>query len=174
MSLLERDDARGELEHREVVGGDAFPADQQAAESVVPTVRALDDPTTRFAAHASDEWLLSATTNVRDDASTSNSGFAVGVVVSLVQAQMARAKRNEHVAKHNCIKRVCDQPLVVDVGAGDQHGQRHTAAVGENMSFHAQFSAIRRVFPCGAPPLGAFTMALSSDAKSHLMPRRLS
>ena len=174
MSLLESDDAGDELKHREIVGGDAFPPDQQAAESIVPTVGALDYPTTRFAAHASDKRLFSATTNARDDASTSNSGFAVGVVVALVQAEMARTKRNEHATKHDGIERLGHQPLVVHVCSGDQHRQRHTSSVGENVSFHAEFPAIRRVFPCVAPPLGAFAMALSSEAKSHLMPRRLS
>src|SRR5688572_29713300 len=122
MSLLERDEPGDEVKHREVVGGDAFPADQDAAESVVPTVGSFDDPATRFAAHTSDQRLLAATTDVRDNASTSNSSFAVGVVVAFVQAEVTRATRNEHATKHDGIERCGNQPLVVYVGPRDQHG----------------------------------------------------
>ena len=162
------------MKHREIVGGDAFPANQNAAESVVPAVGSLDDPSTWLAAHAANHGLLAATSNVRDDTSAANGLFAVGVVVALVQAEVTRAKRNEHATKHDGIERLGNQPLVVHVGSRDQHRQRHAAAVGENVSFHAEFPAVRRVRPCVAPPLGAFAMALSSEAKFHLIPRRLS
>lgn len=174
MSLLERDEAAGELHHGEVVRRDAFPTDQDTAIAIVPAVGALDDPTPRFAAHASDQWLLAATTNVRDDASTSDSSFAVGVVVAFVQAEMTWATRTEQSAKHDGVEHVGDQPLVVHVCSRDKRGQRNAAAIAENVSFHAEFPSVRRVRPRVAPPLGALTMALSSEAKSHLMPRRLS
>lgn len=174
MSLLKRDEAGCKLNHREVVRRDAFPANQDAAESVVPTVGSLDDPSTWLPPYASDHRLLSAPANVRDDASASNGLLAVGVVVSPVQAQMPRTGRNEHAAKHHSIERFGNQPLVVHVGSRDQHRQRHAASIGENVPFHAEFPAVRRVRPRVAPPLGAFAMALSSEAKSHLIPRRFS
>lgn len=121
MSLLKCDEAGDELKHREVVRRGAFPANQDAAESVVPTVGSLDDPATWLAAHATDQGLLTATANVRDDASAANGSFAVGVVVTLVQAEVARAKWCEHATKHDCcIERFGNQPLVVHVGPRDQ------------------------------------------------------
>ena len=174
MSLLKRDEAGDEVKHRKVVSSEALPADQDAAESIVPAVCAFDDPATRLATHAPDQRLLAATTAVRDDASASNSSFAVGVVVTLVQTQVTWANWTEHSTNHNRIERICNLPLVVHVGSGGQHRQRHAPSIGQNVSFHAEFPAVRRVFPCVAPPLGAFAMALSSEAKSHLIPRRLS
>jgi hypothetical protein len=174
MSLLERDDAAGEVKHREVVVGDALPADEQPAESVVPAVGPFDDPASRFAAHAPDHRRLAATTNVRGDASAANGFLAVGVVVALVQAQMTWAKGAEHAAKDDGVEHLGHQPLVVYVRPGDRDAQRNTTAVRENVPFHAEFPPVRRVRPRVAPPLGAFAMALSSEAKSHLMPRRFS
>jgi hypothetical protein len=62
----------------------------------------------------------------------------------------------------------------VNVGRRHHHGQGNTAAVRENVALHAEFRAVRRVRPRVAPPFGALAMALSREAKSHLMPRRLS
>ena len=174
MSLLKRDESAGELEHGEVVLRDSLPTDQKAAEPVVPTVRPLDDPATWLAANTSDERLLASTTDVRDDPSNSHRGFAVGVVVAFVQAQVARPTRTEQPADHDRIEHLGDKPLVVHVGPGDPHGQRHSSRIGQNVPFHAEFPPVGGVRSGVDPPFGALAIALSSDAKSHLMPRRLS
>ena len=174
MSLLERDEPAGELKHGEVVLRESLPADQEATEPVVPTVRPLDDPATRLAANTSDERLLASTTDVRNDPANSDRGFAVGVVVALVQTQVARTTRTEQAADHDCVEHLGDKPLVVHVGPGDPHGQRHSSRIGQNVPFHAEFPPVGRVRPGVDPPFGALAMALSSEAKSHLMPRRLS
>ena len=174
MSLLIRDESTGELEHREVVGRDALPAHEQPPEAVVPAVGSLDDPAPWCPPHAAQEGWLASSSDVRDDPPTPNDGFRVGKVVALVQAQMLRASRAPRGAEHDRVEHVGHHPLVVHVGSGDQHGQGHAAPIREDVAFHPEFRAIRRVRTRGAPPLGALAMALSSDAKSHLMPRRLS
>ena len=174
MSLLIRDEPTGELEHREVVGRDALPAHQQPPEAVVPTVGALDDPAPGFPPHASEERGLAASSDVRDDSPTAHGGFRIGVVIALVQAQMLRASWATRGAEDDRVEHVGHHPLVVHVGAGDEHGQGHAAPIRKDVTFHPEFRAIRRVRPRGAPPLGALAMALSRDAKSHLMPRCLS
>jgi hypothetical protein len=162
------------MDHREVVGGDSLPAHKQAAIPVVPTVRALDDPAPRLAADAADHGRLSTTPNVRDDAPRPNGRFGVNVVVALVETEVSRPPWTARGLEHDSIERRANQPLVVNVGSRDQHGQRHSSSIGENVAFHAEFPAIRRVRTRVDPPLGALAMALSRDAKSHLIPRRLS
>ncbi len=174
MSLLISDESTGELEHREVVGRDSLPAHEQSPETVVPTVGALDDPAPWFPPHAAKERGLASSSDVRDDPPTANDGFRVGKVVALVQAQMLRPSWSPRGSEHDRVEHVGHHPLVVHVGSRDQHGQGHATPIREDVAFHPEFRAIRRVRTRGAPPLGAVAMALSRDAKSHLMPRRLS
>lgn len=86
MYMVERDEAGDELEHRQVVGGRPFPPNEQAPKSVVPAVRALDEPAARLAFRASKQRRLAPTSDVRHDAAGANSGLAVLVVVALVEA----------------------------------------------------------------------------------------
>lgn len=174
MSLLERDEAARQLNHREVVLRESLPTDEQPAKTVVPTVGALDDPAPRPAAHAADERLLASSTDVRADPTTANGGFRVDVVVAFVQAQIVWTSRSARRSNHDRVEYISNHPFVVYVGSGDQRGQRNPSSVGENVTFHPEFRAVRRVRPRVAPPFGALAMALSSEAKSHLIPRRLS
>ena len=86
--LLKSDDAAGEAKKAMVVFSDALPAHEQSSEAVVPRVGAFDDPSPRFSADASEQRLLSATTDVRDDSSTAHRSLRIGVVVAFVQAQV--------------------------------------------------------------------------------------
>ena len=174
MSLLIRDKSTGELEHREVVGREALPAHEQPPKAVVPTVGSFDDPASWRPPHAAQEGWLAASSDVRDDPPTAHDGFHVGKVVAFVQAEMLRASWSPRGSEHDRVEHVGHHPLVVHVGSCDQDGQWHAAPIREDVAFHPEFRAIRRVRPRGAPPLGALAMALSRDAKSHLMPRRLS
>ena len=174
MSLLVCNETRCELEHGEVVGRDALPADEQSSKPIVPAVGAFDDPASRPTADTADQGFLSAPTNVGSDSSLAHCGFRIGVVVALVQAQIVWPPRTARCLQDDSVERSGHHPLVVDVGAGDHHRQRDTTTIRQNVPFHPEFRAVRRIRTCVAPPLGALLMALSSDAKSHLMPRRLS
>ena len=174
LSMPKRDDAAGELEHGKVVRGLALPAHEQAPVAVVPTVRALDDPSPWFVVNTSKQRLLAASTDVRCDSAQSNGSFGVDVVVSLVEAQVLGTTRTPRPTQHDRVEHLRHQPFVVDVRRGDQHREGNAAPIREHMSFHPEFPAVRRIRPRVAPPFGAFAMALSSEAKSHLMPRRLS
>ena len=162
------------MKHRKIVLCEAFPTHEQPAEAIVPTVRPLDDPAPWESEHASEKRLLASTSNVRRDAAQAHGGFAVLVVVALVEAQVTWTPRSARSAQYARVEHSTNQPLVVHVRCGDHDRQRNSAPVGEHMPFYAEFPAIRRARPRVAPPLGALTMALSSEAKSHLMPRRLS
>jgi hypothetical protein len=172
--MPKRDDAAGELEHGKVVLSLALPAHEQASVSVVPTVRALDDPASWLAVNASEQGLLAASADVRCDSAHPNGGSGIDVVVSLVEAQVLRTTRTTRPTQHDRVEHLRHEPLVVYVRRSDQHREGNAALIGEHMSFYPEFPAVRRVPPCVAPPFGALAMALSSEAKSHLMPRRLS
>jgi hypothetical protein len=38
------------------------------------------------------------------------------------------------------------EPLVMRIGAGNRHAQRHTATIGQHRPFHTQLAPIRRVW----------------------------
>jgi hypothetical protein len=59
----------------------------------------------------------------------------------------------------------------VDVGSGDRHPKRHSAAIGEHVTLDTFFGSIRRVGTRQIPPFGAFTIALSRLPHCQSMPR---
>lgn len=77
-------------------------------------------------------------------------------------------------AQDNRIKRVSNEPLVVDVRARDLGRERHAPTIRKNVALDPSLGAIGRVRTGQVPPLGALTIALSSDAHFHWMPRRRS
>jgi hypothetical protein len=133
----------------------------------VPGVRALDDPAPGLSSNASDERALASTTDVGRDAARSDGGLDIRVVVALVEAQMLGTSWAARAAEHNRVERVGDEPLVVDVRAGDLSGNRHATTICENVPLDAPLRAIGRVGTGQVPPLGAFTIALSSEDHFH-------
>lgn len=107
------------MEHRKVVLGFALPADQQSTKAIVPAVRALNDPTARLATHAAEESVFATSANVRHDAAMAHGGFSVGVVVALVETEIARPAWTSRPTQSERIERGGDQPLVVNVGCRD-------------------------------------------------------
>lgn len=87
MSLLKRDDAAGELKHREVVVRQALPPDQQPAKTVVPAVGPLDNPAPRFASHAFDHRSFPSTSDVRRDAAAEEHESGGSIPANLAQAR---------------------------------------------------------------------------------------
>jgi hypothetical protein len=169
--LPEGDEGAGKVEESEVVGANALPAHEQAAKAVVPSVGALHNPAARLALHPAEQGLLAAAPDVGRDPASPNGSLRVGVVVALIEAEVHRATRAARRSHDHRVERLGDEPLVVDVGAGDLGGQRDAAAVRQDVAFDAAFRAIRRVRAGEVPPFGAFTMALSSEDHFHWMPR---
>jgi hypothetical protein len=92
VGLLERDQAAGELQEREVVLGFLRPADQESAVAVEPGVAGLDDPTpgasSRDRSFALE--LVAAPTDVRGEAASGRELVDPGVGVAAVEAQTLR------------------------------------------------------------------------------------
>lgn len=169
--LPEGDEGTGEVKETEVVGANPLPAHEQAAKAVVPGVGALHHPPARLALNTPQERVLPATADVRCDPTGTDGRLGVLVVVALVEAEVLGPARAARGTSDHRVERLADEPLVVDVGAGDLGGQRDTPAVGQDVAFDAAFRAIRGVRASEVPPFGAFTMALSSDDHFHWMPR---
>ena len=153
-----------------VVGADPLPADKEPSELIVPSVGPLNDPASRLASNAADHPTLAATTDVRDDAAPSDLVFAVGIVVPFVQAEVVRTPGASAGAKHRCVERRADHPLVVSVRAGDDRRQRNSSAIGQDVPFRAGFCTIGGIGAGEVPPFGAFTLALSIEHQLRSTP----
>lgn len=169
--LLEGDEPAGEVNEGKVVRANSFPANEQAAEAVVPGVGALHHPAAGLALDAAEQRLLSPAPDVGRDPASSDGRLRVLVVVPLVEAEVLGAAGAAWGTENHRVERLADQPLVVDVRAGDLGGQRNATPVGQDVAFDAAFRAIRGVGAREVPPFGAFTMALSSEDHFHWMRR---
>jgi hypothetical protein len=158
------------MNERHVVLRDRLPPDPQGPEVVVPAVGSFNDPSSWAAARAADERWFSSTTDVWNDSPDAHGLLGIGVVVALVEAEVDRARCPER-AQVDGIKCRADHPLVVDVGAGERDGERNAAPVGQYVPLGSELGAIGRIGTSEVPPLGAFTLALSSEAQVQSMPR---
>ncbi len=162
------------MEQREVVVALAFPANEEAAEAIVPRVGALHHPAPGLPADATEQRRLALAANVRRDAADADGRFGVRVVVPLVETDVRRATRAARGPHDDVVEHFADQPFVVHIGAGDARGHRDPTAVGQDVPFYAAFRPVRRIRSRVVPPVGAFTVALSSEVQCHWMPRRAS
>ena len=150
---------------------DHLPADAQSAEVVVPAVGALNNPAARLlAADWTRESRLAPAADVGPDPASPRLLFWLGVVVPLVEADVLGTARPSRCPERNRVEGLADHVLVVDVGPGERHRQRDSLAVGQYMAFCAEFCTIGRIGPGELPPLGALTLALSSEAQSQSRP----
>lgn len=169
--LAEGDEGTGEVQEAQIVAANPLPAHEQPTKAVVPSVGALHHPAAGLALDAAEQGLFATTADVGCDSAGPDGSLRVGVVVSLVEAEVLGTTRAARCTQHHRIESLGNEPLVVDVGAGDLGGQRDAAPVGQNVPLDAAFRAIRRVGAREIPPLGAFTMALSSEDHFHWIPR---
>jgi hypothetical protein len=95
----------------------------------------------------------------------------VGVVVAFVEAQVLRSPGSTRCVKRHRIECFAHHPLVVNVCPGQRHGDRNTASIRQYVALGAALGPIGRVGTGLVPPLGALTIALSSDDQVQSMPR---
>ena len=160
----------GEVNEGEIVLCERFPADAECSEVVVPAVRPLNDPATRTTDSAAAP-LLTASTKMQADAAASDLARRIVVVVALIEAEVHGSTRAARRSEGDGIERLSRNPLVVDVGAGQDDGDWDSASVGEDVSLRAKLSTIGRIGTGEAPPLGAFTEALSREHQVQSIPR---
>lgn len=151
--------------------GSSFPSDAEPAKVVVPTVGTLDDPAPSFfSANGAGEGGLAAASDVWLDPTSTRFSLGFGVVVSFVETDVLGTPAPTWTKEGNRVQGLAHHVHVVDVGTGERDRQRDTLAVGQNVTFCAEFSTIGWIGAGEVPPFGAFTLALSNDAQSHSMP----
>src|SRR5512133_1832432 len=132
------------MEECQVVGPLPLPANEQGAKPVVPCIGTLHDPPPSSTTAAA-PWLLAASSDVRLDSTCSNLTVDVVEVVALVETQIRRPTRPPRRSHDNGIDRGDGSTLVVDVRGGDLGRERHTSAVGEDVTLDARLASVRRV-----------------------------
>jgi hypothetical protein len=164
------DHGAGEVNERQVVLRDRFPPNAECAEIVVPAVGALNDPATGTTALAPPRFLA-ASTKMEPDTTAGDLALGVVVVIAFVEAEVPWSTRTTWRTERNSIECFACEPLVMDVGAGQRDCEGDAATVGEDVAFRAKLSTICRIGTGEAPPLGAFTEALSREHQFQSIPR---
>ncbi len=145
--------------------GAAFVADCQATELVEPGEAALDDPAVAaellgaFDAASGDPW---------HDVSAPAGITAAAVIVGFVGVQLVGPLPGTSrfaADGGNCIDQRFERHAVVDVGAGQQNGQRDTLPIRREMAFRAGPPAIRGVRTRGVAPFFAAMDDPSTQAR---------
>jgi hypothetical protein len=165
-----RDQCAGEVHKCEMILGDRLPTDSQGSKVVVPAVGSLDDPATWSSALARAR-LLATASEVGFDLAQPDLLLRIAVVVSLIETEMRRPTRTARCSERHGVQCRASHPLVMNVRAGQRDCNRDSSSIREHVPFRAKLSAISRIGPGECPPLGAFTVALSSEAQAQSMPR---
>ena len=167
--MVEADQGASELDEGQVVVGLPLPTDEQAAETVVPSVGPLDDPSPGRAANATEQRRLSSPASVGDDPPAPQANVNDLVVVALVQAAMDRPPPMWRAAS-GVVYRVQCHPHVGHIGPAEHDAERDPFRVREEMAFRATLGPIGGVSARVIPPLGALTMTPSSAVHIQSMP----
>src|SRR5882672_2307487 len=159
------------MKEAQIVGDFLFPPNQQTAGSIEPGMRPFYFPTTGSTlAMRSPRRLVPFGRNMHPIATAADHAFNRLAHVSFIQTQMLRlARRGRWPIHWDVVESALDQLLIVGVGAIDRRPQRHTAAIDQHRTLHAQLASIGRVFP-GFFPLPAATC--SSPRPSSATPSR--
>src|SRR5206468_1956871 len=107
---------------------------------------------------------------VRRDPAGADGGLGVRVIVSFVETEVLGTARATRRAEDHGVEHLADEPLVVDVRASDFCGHRNALPSVGMWRLTPLFARSVGLGPVRSPPLGAFTMALSSDDHFHWMP----
>jgi hypothetical protein len=94
------------------------------------------------------------------DSTRSNLTVDVVEVVALVEAQIRRPTRPPRRSHDNGIDRRDGRTLVVDIRGSDLRSERHTSAIGEDVTLDARLASIRRVGACRVAALGRSARAI--------------
>jgi len=143
----------------------ALVADGEPAEAAHPGEGALDDPAVPAEPLAA---LDAAPGDARLDPAAVTSTAAAAVVGGLIGVQLVRplpGSAGLAADGRDGVEQFLEGHAVVDVGPGQQEGERDAAPVGDEVSLRARPAPVRRVRAGGPTPLLAGTAALSSEAR---------
>ena len=163
--LVEADESAAEDHESLVDVGAPLVADGEAAKTVEPCQRSLDNPSVSAQPFAA---VYASPGNAGHDPALPAFAPAAVMVVGLVGVELVRAlARTSTTVAHawHGIQSGCQHHAVVPVGRAQAHPERGALAVDHKMALRARFSAIRRVRAGLGTPLFAATAALSRDAR---------
>jgi hypothetical protein len=171
--FLERDQAAGELEEREVVLVVLRPADQDPAVSVEPGVGGLDDPAAGAPAWGADLVgdLFAAGADVRRELVRADEVADVCVVVGPVEAEALGSLRSRRrPLDRDRVERVLQEEVVVAVGALVLESDRDALRLDQDGSFRPFLARSVGFGPVFAPPRGALVIAPSAASHDQSIP----
>jgi len=135
------------MDERQIILRLLVPAHQQAARAVGPTMGALHDPATCSPAAMQELLFVASPAHVFLVAAAANNLEHGLAGVTLIETKMLRAPASRtRSANRNAAECGGEKFLIVNIGTGDCHRDRHSAAVGEHRSFDAELTAIGRIF----------------------------
>ena len=140
-------------------------ADGEAAKTVEPCQRSLDNPSVSAQPFAA---VYASPGNAGHDPALPAFAPAAVMVVGLVGVELVRAlARTSTTVAHawHGIQGGCQHHTVVPVGRAQPHPERGALPVDHKMALRARFAAIRGVRAGFCTPLFAATAALSRDAR---------
>lgn len=150
----------------------------------MPAVRAFDDPASSTTTVApgrlvapleqlGGDSVLAYTSPAQVELNPAATYCVLDVVpvVRLVETKVEGTPWPPWCPERNRVEGGFEPPLIVRVRAGQRDGDGDATPVGEDVALAAKFRAISWIGSCEAPPLGAFTEALSREAQAHSMPR---
>lgn len=166
------------------------PTDAKATALDQPAEGALDDPAAGREADFTgdgaffDQWLTAFTLvfDVNDIASLLHKMMNIWKIIGSVCTQMLFVGRARDNNRDN---QIVSRPLIMDVCPRNEHGQRRTSPVNQQMDFAAPFAAIHRAFARFGSAQGRWTrlavnglplpldMSLASVELHHLAHDRL-
>jgi hypothetical protein len=128
------DNAAGEMDKTEVVGGLLVPSDQDGAEAVQPGMRPLHDPTPCLGpGMALGLHFLASGAQVQSEAELFGQRARLGIIVALIETKVMRpAPCRLWPLNRDCLDSLAHQLVIVAVGAVDHRGQRHAAAIRQH------------------------------------------
>lgn len=144
-------------------------ADQEAPETIQPTVRALDHPPPRLETRLLFEGLglFPSRPDVGGEATLGQQLAYFIVVVALVQAHPLRCGRARlRPLNRDTLDGRARHLEVMTIGPLDRQAEGHATAVGEHAALGADLAAVGRVLAHRFPPREALVMAPSIALRS--------
>ena len=145
--------------------GPALIAHPKPAELVAPCMGTFNHPTVPSKAVFG---LDSSSRNTRLDATISARAAAPRIIVPFVSVQLGRTESGATSGARNgrnAIQQIFQNFGIVNIGGGQQQGQRNALSIDEKMMFRARFAFVRRVGAGLVAPLFAATVAESTAAR---------
>ena len=124
------------------------PTDENAPETIHPTMRTFNDPASGAFACFRFDFLrfLVARANMRGETKFCNSLVRIGIIVTSIQTEvLQRCWRRRRTFDHNVVHGFCKQFFVMAIGPVYRQAKRNAMPFGQQATLYAAFSAVCRI-----------------------------